>query len=128
MSGLIKTLWKNLISAKLFNYQRVQGLASATTKFPPFEWQDPLNIESLLTEEEISIRDSFRQYCQSQLLPRITLANRNEVFDREIFKEMGQYGALGCTIKGYECAGVSNVAYGLMTREVERVDSSYRSA
>lgn len=82
----------------------------------------------MLTEDERAIRDSFRQYCQSELLPRVTLANRNEVFDREIYKEMGQYGALGCTIKGYECAGVSNVAYGLMTREVERVDSAYRSA
>lgn len=81
-----------------------------------------------MTDEEKSIRDSFRQYCQSQLLPRITQANRDEVFDREIYKEMGQYGVLGCTIKGYECAGVSNVAYGLMTREVERVDSAYRSA
>jgi glutaryl-CoA dehydrogenase len=113
-----------------------------------FNWEDPLNLESLLTEDEISIRDSFRQYCQSELLPRITQANRNEgedsnkilhrilgqfdvsftVFDRDIYKEMGHYGALGCTIKGYECAGVSSVAYGLMTREVERVDSAYRSA
>lgn len=82
----------------------------------------------MLTEDERAIRDSFRQYCQSELLPRVTLANRNEVFDRDIYKEMGQYGALGCTIKGYECAGISNVAYGLMTREVERVDSAYRSA
>ncbi|KAL7051687.1 hypothetical protein ACKWTF_004573 [Chironomus riparius] len=95
---------------------------------PPFDWEDPINLDSLLTEDERAIRDSFRQYCQSELLPRVTLANRNEVFDREIYKEMGQYGALGCTIKGYECAGVSNVAYGLMTREVERVDSAYRSA
>ncbi|KAL7051685.1 hypothetical protein ACKWTF_004573 [Chironomus riparius] len=97
-------------------------------KIAPFDWEDPINLDSLLTEDERAIRDSFRQYCQSELLPRVTLANRNEVFDREIYKEMGQYGALGCTIKGYECAGVSNVAYGLMTREVERVDSAYRSA
>jgi glutaryl-CoA dehydrogenase len=93
-----------------------------------FNWEDALNLDSLLTDEERAVRDSFNQYCQSQLLPRITQANRDEVFDREIYKEMGQYGALGCTIKGYECAGVSNIAYGLMTREVERVDSAYRSA
>lgn len=99
-----------------------------SSKIAPFNWEDPINLDSLLTEDERAIRDSFRQYCQSELLPRVTLANRNEVFDREIYKEMGQYGALGCTIKGYECAGVSNVAYGLMTREVERVDSAYRSA
>ncbi|CAO1327179.1 unnamed protein product [Diamesa hyperborea] len=93
-----------------------------------FNWEDALNLESQLKEDEIAIRDSFRQYCQSQLLPRVTQANRDEVFDREIMKEMGEFGVLGCTIKGYGCAGVSSVAYGLLAREVERVDSAYRSA
>ncbi|CAH2009489.1 unnamed protein product [Acanthoscelides obtectus] len=74
------------------------------------------------------MRDQFRAYCQEKLMPRIVEANRNEVFDREIMKEIGQLGVLGCTIKGYDCAGVSSVSYGLLTREVERVDSSYRSA
>jgi len=93
-----------------------------------FDWTDPLNIESQLTEDERQIRDAFRSYCQEQLMPRIKLANRDEFFHREIMNEMGSFGVLGCTIKGYSCAGVSNVAYGLLAREVERVDSSYRSA
>lgn len=74
------------------------------------------------------IRDSFRTYCQEKLMPRILMANRNEVFHREIVSEMGEMGVLGPTIKGYGCAGTSYVAYGLIAREVERVDSGYRSA
>lgn len=72
------------------------------------------------------VRDAAYNYCQSSLLPRVTLANRNEVFHEEIMKEMGQLGMLGSTIKGYGCPGVSSVAYGIIAREVERVDSSYR--
>ncbi|TSK87519.1 Glutaryl-CoA dehydrogenase, mitochondrial [Bagarius yarrelli] len=90
-------------------------------------WRDALNLEGLLTEEEIMIRDTFRTYCQEKLMPRILLANRNEVFHREILNEMGELGVLGPTIKGYGCAGTSYVAYGLIAREVERVDSGYRS-
>jgi len=93
-----------------------------------YNWQDPLNLESQLTEDEIAIRDSFRNYCNSTLLPRVTMANRNEIFHKEIMEELGELGALGCTLNGYGCAGVSNVAYGLLTREIERVDSAYRSA
>ncbi|XP_059617160.1 glutaryl-CoA dehydrogenase, mitochondrial [Phlebotomus argentipes] len=93
-----------------------------------FSWEDPLNLESQLTEDEIAVRDSFRTYCQESLMPRIVEANRHEVFHREIMEEIGKLGALGCTIKGYGCAGVSNVAYGLLAREIERVDSAYRSA
>uniref|UniRef100_A0A8C3AU07 Glutaryl-CoA dehydrogenase, mitochondrial n=1 Tax=Cyclopterus lumpus TaxID=8103 RepID=A0A8C3AU07_CYCLU len=81
----------------------------------------------LLTEEEVMIRDSFRTYCQEKLMPRIVMANRNEVFHREIVSEMGEMGVLGPTIKGYGCAGTSYVAYGLIAREVESVDSGYRS-
>ncbi|KAM8972961.1 glutaryl-CoA dehydrogenase [Pelodytes ibericus] len=92
-----------------------------------FDWKDALNLDSQLTEEEIMIRDSFRSYCQDRLMPRIIQANRQEVFDREIISEMGELGVLGSTIKGYGCAGTSYVAYGLLAREVERVDSSYRS-
>ncbi|CAB4059250.1 GCDH [Lepeophtheirus salmonis] len=91
-------------------------------------WEDALNLEVSLTEEEIGIRDSVRSYCQEQLLPRVLMANRNEVFHREIMSEMGEMGILGPTIQGYGCAGTSTVAYGLIAREVERVDSSYRSA
>ncbi|KAI5097447.1 glutaryl-CoA dehydrogenase a [Silurus meridionalis] len=92
-----------------------------------FNWRDALNLEGLLTEEEIMIRDTTHTYCQEKLMPRILMANRNEVFHREILNEMGELGVLGPTIKGYGCAGTSYVAYGLIAREVERVDSGYRS-
>ncbi|XP_043940588.1 glutaryl-CoA dehydrogenase, mitochondrial [Protopterus annectens] len=92
-----------------------------------FDWRDPLLLEGQLTEEEIMIRDSFRSYCQEKLMPQILMANRNEVFDRGILSEMGQLGVLGSTIRGYGCAGTTYVAYGLLARELERVDSSYRS-
>merc|ERR1711973_927716 len=95
---------------------------------PAFDWKDPLNLESRLTEEEILFRDTAQKYCQENLLPRVLMANRNETFDREIMNEMGELGVLGPTIQGYGCPGVSYVAYGLIAREVERVDSSYRSA
>lgn len=102
--------------------------SSSSSAAPKFNWQDPLNLESQLTEDEVAIRDAFRGYCQSELLPRVTLANRNEQFDKKIMEEIGSLGVLGCTLQGYGCAGVSSVAYGLLTREVERVDSAYRSA
>jgi len=92
-----------------------------------FDWKDPLNLESRLTDEEKMVRDTARDYCQEQLMPRILNANRHEKFDREIVNEMGELGLLGPTIQGYGCSGVSSVAYGLITREVERVDSAYRS-
>ena len=89
---------------------------------------DILLFDSQLSEEEISIQKSARDYCQSELMPRILDANRNEIFDRDIYKEMGSIGFLGAPIDGYGCAGVSYVSYGLIAREIERVDSSYRSA
>ncbi|XP_075062848.1 glutaryl-CoA dehydrogenase, mitochondrial [Mixophyes fleayi] len=92
-----------------------------------FDWRDALCLDAQLTEDEVMIRDSFRAYCQEKLMPRIITANRQEVFDRGIMSEMGELGVLGSTIKGYGCAGTSYVAYGLLAREVERVDSSYRS-
>jgi|TARA_B110000967_G_scaffold81542_2_gene84251 glutaryl-CoA dehydrogenase len=84
--------------------------------------------DNQLSEEEISIQKSARDYCQSELMPRILDANRNEIFDRDIYKEMGSIGFLGAPIHGYGCAGVGYVSYGLIAREIERVDSSYRSA
>merc|ERR1712236_128841 len=93
-----------------------------------FDYKDALNLECRLTEEEIMVRDVFHDYCQEKLLPRVTLANRNEVFHRDIMNEMGELGVLGPTIQGYGCPGVSYVAYGLIAREVERVDSAIRSA
>merc|ERR1712241_1242764 len=92
-----------------------------------FDWKDPLNLESQLTEEEIMIRDVAHDYCQEKLLPRVVMAARHQTFDREIVNEMGKLGLLGPTIKGYGCSGTSSVAYGLIAREVERVDSAYRS-
>ncbi|WP_198378667.1 acyl-CoA dehydrogenase [Neoroseomonas rubea] len=93
-----------------------------------FVWDDPLLLEDALTEDERLIRDSARAFCQEKLMPRILMANRNGIFDREIMNEFGEMGFLGATLEGYGCAGVSYVAYGLMAREVERVDSGYRSA
>ena len=91
-------------------------------------WEDILRIDGQLTEEERMIRDNVRDYCNKSLMPRILEANRNETFHPEIYKEMGELGILGASIKGYGCAGVGYVSYGLITREIERVDSSYRSA
>jgi len=101
-----------------------RGMAS----FASFDWQDPLNLNSLLTEEEQFIRDTAHDYCQEKLKPRVLEGFRREHFDREIMSEMGELGLLGATIDGYGCAGASYVAYGLVAREVERVDSGYRSA
>ena len=91
-------------------------------------WEDILRLDDQLTEEERMIRDNVREYCNKSLMPRILEANRNETFHPEIYKEMGELGILGASIKGYGCAGVGYVSYGLITREIERVDSSYRSA
>ena len=91
-------------------------------------WDDLLLLDEQLTEDERLIRDSARAYCQEKLMPRVMEANRHEHFHREIMNEMGELGLLGVTIEGYGCAGASYVAYGLVAREVERVDSGYRSA
>lgn len=101
--------------------------ASTTTTKPVFSWEDPLASKALLTEDEIAISESAERYCQEQLLPRVIQAYRDESYDPKILEEMGDLGLLGATIQGYGCAGVSNVASGLITRAVERVDSGYRS-
>ena len=94
-----------------------------------FQWDDPLLLEDALTEEERMVRDTARDYCQEKLMPRVREANRNEVFHREIMNELGELGLLGSTLpEEYGGAGVNNVCYGLIAREVERVDSGYRSA
>jgi len=92
-----------------------------------FDWADPLLLEDELGEDERLIRDSARSYCQDRLLPRVQKAFRDESFDRAVFEEMGALGFLGSTIDGYGCAGTNYVSYGLIAREVERVDSGYRS-
>ncbi len=94
---------------------------------PAFQWDDPLLLEDQLTEDERMVRDSARAFCQKELMPRVTEAHRHELPDRDVFREMGAQGFLGPTIDGYGCAGVGHVAYGLIAREIERVDSGYRS-
>jgi len=95
---------------------------------PRFKWEDPFLLDAQLGEDERMVRDLARDYCQEKLMPRILDANRREVFDRAIYDELGALGLLGPTIHGYGCAGVNHVTYGLIAREVERVDSGYRSA
>lgn len=100
-----------------------------TRKADAFDWTDPLSLDSLLTEEERLVRDTARDYAQDKLMPRVLMAYRNEEFDRSIMTEMGELGLLGATIpEAYGGAGLGHVAYGLVAREVERVDSGYRSA
>jgi glutaryl-CoA dehydrogenase len=94
---------------------------------PTFKWDDPLLLEDQLSEEERMVRDSARAYAQDKLMPRILEANRHEKFDRGILDEMGALGFLGPTLEGYGGAGVNHVCYGLIAREIERVDSAYRS-
>jgi glutaryl-CoA dehydrogenase len=101
--------------------------AKSSTK-NEFQWDDPLLLDDLLSDEERMVRDAARAYCQEKLMPRVLEANRHEKFHREIMNEMGALGFLGPTIEGYGCAGVNHVCYGLISREVERVDSGYRSA
>ena len=99
-----------------------------SSKQAKFNWEDPLLIDELLSEEEKIIQKTARNYAEKELMPRILEANRHEKFDREIYNEMGKIGILGPTIKGYGCPGVGYTAYGIITREIEKIDSSYRSA
>ena len=93
-----------------------------------FDWADPLLIERELTDEERQIRDSARRYAQEKLMPRIRDWNRNETFDPVVMREMGELGFLGAPLEGYGCAGLGYVAFGLVMRELERVDTAFRSA
>ena len=95
----------------------------------PFQWDDPLLLDDELSDDERLIRDTARQYAQERLMPRVRDAFRNEHFHREIMNEFGELGMLGATLpEAYGCSGVSYTVYGLIAREVERVDSGYRSA
>ena len=93
-----------------------------------FDWQDPFFLMEQLTDDERAIADAANEFCQAKLQTRVLMAARHEKFDREIMNEAGAMGFLGCTIEGYGCAGLNYVSYGLVAREVERVDSGYRSA
>jgi len=97
-------------------------------KFTAFQWDDALRLDEQLTEDERAIRDAAHDYAQGKLQPRVLMAFRNESYDRSIMSEMGELGFLGATLDSHGCADVSYVAYGLISREIERVDSGYRSA
>jgi glutaryl-CoA dehydrogenase len=105
-----------------------RSAAPHSSRFTPFQWDDVLRLDEQLTEAERAIRDTAHAYAQDKLLPRVLDANRHEVFDREILFEMGELGLLGATLDSHGCAGVNYVSYGLIAREIERVDSGYRSA
>ena len=106
----------------------VQAASEGGRRSATFQWEDPFLLEEQLNEDERLVRDTARGYSQNRLMPRIVEATRKEHFHREIMNEMGELGLLGPTIEGYGCAGVNYVCYGLAAREVERVDSGYRSA
>ena len=93
-----------------------------------FDWRDPFLFDDALQPDERMVRDAAHAWCQERLAPGVREAHRHERFDREIMTEAGAMGLLGSTIHGYGCAGTSYVAYGLIAREIERVDSGYRSA
>lgn len=99
----------------------------AARKWQKIDWRDPFLLEGQLSEEQRMVRDSARQYAQEKLAPRLLQAFREESTDPAIFREMGELGLLGSTIDGYGCPGVDYISYGLIAREVERVDSGYRS-
>jgi len=99
----------------------------AQTTIAAFDWADPLVLDDILTDEEKLVRDSIRRFCQEELQPRILTAFREEKVDRSLFPKMGELGLLGSTIDGYGCSGLSYVCYGIAAREIERVDSGYRS-
>ena len=98
------------------------------SQFTAFQWDDALRLDGQLSEDERAIREAAHAFCQEKLFSRVLEANRHEHFDRSIMNEMGEMGFLGATLEGYGCAGVNYVSYGLISREVERVDSGYRSA
>ena len=93
-----------------------------------FKWMDPFLFDEQLNDEERMVRDAARDFCQDKLMPRVLEANRHEIFDRAVIDEMGEMGLLGPTFpEEYGAAGLSSVCYGLIAREIERVDSGYRS-
>eukprot|EP01098_Paradermamoeba_levis_P016389 TRINITY_DN883_c0_g1_i1.p1 TRINITY_DN883_c0_g1~~TRINITY_DN883_c0_g1_i1.p1 ORF type:complete len:459 (+),score=150.28 TRINITY_DN883_c0_g1_i1:120-1379(+) len=118
---------RQIKTPKLGVFRPAQVTRQASTR-PAFNWKDPLNLEGLLTEDELAIKEQVAHFAQQRLFPRVLKANREETFDTAIMKEMGELGLLGPTINGYGCSGINYVSYGLIAREIERVDSGYRSA
>lgn len=127
MLNFSRTLQFKSSLCRVLKFKGIGSVRNASTS-QKFDWKDPFLLENELNEDERIIRDQFRNYCQNHLMPRVKQAYRDETFDKNIIREMGENGMLGPTIKGYGCAGASYVAYGLMAREIEAVDSGYRSA
>eukprot|EP00345_Euplotes_harpa_P014540 CAMPEP_0168333950 /NCGR_PEP_ID=MMETSP0213-20121227/9937_1 /TAXON_ID=151035 /ORGANISM="Euplotes harpa, Strain FSP1.4" /LENGTH=414 /DNA_ID=CAMNT_0008338421 /DNA_START=17 /DNA_END=1261 /DNA_ORIENTATION=+ len=121
---LVRSITKRVSAAKS---QGAKMLMPFST-LQKFNRDDALNFDELLTEEERMIRDTAKQYAAEKLQPRILEANRHETFDKVVFKEMGELGFIGCTLNEYDLPGVSSVAYGLINREIEKVDTSFRTA
>ncbi|XP_050537411.1 glutaryl-CoA dehydrogenase, mitochondrial [Daktulosphaira vitifoliae] len=119
---------KNQLLVSIKRSTRLASVRLASSSTTKFDWEDALNLDKSLTSEEVLLKNTFRDFCQKALLPRILKSNRNAVYEREVLKDMASMGALGCTIGAYGCTKVSEVGYGLIAREVERVDSAYRSA
>ena len=97
-------------------------------KKPSFDWQDPLRLDEQLSDDERAVRDAAQQYAQKKLLPRVLKAFRDEHPEPKLIKEFGDQGLLGVSLEGHGCPGGNHVMYGLVAREIERVDSGYRSA
>lgn len=123
----IKITVKMLMN-RLVKNKATKSIVSRAFGKQTFLWEDPLLLQDQLSEEERSIFEGARSFCDSELLPRVLQANRNEHFDVKIMREMGEMGYLGPTLQGYGCAGVGYNSYGLIANAVERVDSGYRSA
>ena len=104
-----------------------KDMSSVTLTGGQFQWDDALRLDDLLTDEEKMMRDAARQFAQEKLMPRIRDWNRTETFDPAVMREMGEMGFLGAPLEGYGCAGIGYVAYGLIMRELERVDTAFRS-
>ena len=106
------------------NLKELKNIERITSKF---NYRDPFLLEDQLTEEEVLIRNTAKDFAQKELFPKVLEANRKEIYDYELFKKLGNIGLLGAQIKGYGCSGVSAISYGLIAKEIERVDSAYRS-
>ena len=120
------TTSKSIIKAK--QIASVSIRFASGTKFESFNWMDPLNLHSKLTEEEKMIEEVAKNFAKEKLMPRVKEAYNKEHFDLKIMKEYGELGFLGCTIPEYGLPGVSSTAYGLINKAIEYVDSGYRSA
>jgi glutaryl-CoA dehydrogenase len=119
---------KIILTNNINKFNIIKRLITNSTKYPKFNYLDPFQLTSQLSSEEQMIQKTTYDYAQNSLLPIVTKAFRNEYFDKNIMKDMGSLGLLGPTIKGYGCSEINYVSYGLIAREIERVDSGYRSA